>query len=62
MKIMVISFLIFVIVAFIFDNLSEKENLCDHCDNRFCVSNQHPTICDECKDGSNYTNWLDGGR
>ena len=33
---------------------NNKPNPCDNCVHRFCVSNQHPTICDECKDGSNH--------
>ena len=33
---------------------NDKPNPCDNCVYRFCVSNQHPTICDECKDGSNH--------
>lgn len=33
---------------------NDKPSLCDTCVYRFCVSNQHPTVCDECKDGSNH--------
>ena len=34
--------------------MNDKTNPCDTCVYRFCVSNQHPTVCDVCKDGSNY--------
>lgn len=33
---------------------NDKPNPCDSCVYRFCASNQHPTICDECKDWSNH--------
>ena len=44
----------------------EKEQEGDY-DCRFCiynmtVSNQYPTICDECEHGDKYYNWLEGGR
>jgi len=33
---------------------NDKPSPCDNCVYRFCVSNQHLTICDECNDGSNH--------
>ena len=58
MKAIIIAIIIFVIAA-VLDGVFAKQNPCDTCQNRFCVSNQHPTICDDCQNGSNYKNWLE---
>lgn len=60
MKALIILAVILVFVLII--STEDEENICETCEHRFCVSSQHPTICDECKDGSNYWNWLEGGR
>lgn len=41
-------------VCFIAQCFKHDDNICNSCAYRFCASNQHPTICDECKSGSNY--------
>ena len=50
----VIAIVIFIVAVTIDEIFFDKPNPCDNCIYRHCVSNQHPTICDECEDGSNH--------
>ena len=50
---LIASFLV-ALVAFIEYKCVPEINTCDSCVYRFCASNQHPTVCDECKNGCNY--------
>lgn len=44
------------------DKEQEEDYQCRTCIYNTVVSNQYPTICDECKHGDKYYNWLEGGR
>ena len=52
----ILAFLVGVVICLILCGILDGgvPNYCDRCIHRFCASNQHPTVCDECKDWSNY--------